>query len=310
MTVMHPAHLSRIDLNLVPALVALLDERHVSRAATRMGLSQPAMSRALQRLRRLFDDELLVRSAQGYALTPRAERIREQLTGVLEDLDQVFGPDTFEPATASRTIRVAVTDYTVSTFGSVLAQRILTESPQSTVSFDIVDDRVFDKLDAGGIDLVALGRMPPERFHVQQLFTDHFVCVVAAEHRLAGRRSITLAEYLRWPHLVIDIEHGAQPGVDPALQQLRASRRVGVTTPFHVVAPATLPDTDLVLTFPARLVPLYVDPARTRVLRAPREIPEFPIYAVWHPRMDADPWHRWLRDAVREVTAAAPPADC
>src|ERR1700754_35012 len=108
---MHQTHIAGVDLNLLPALAALLEERHVSGAATRVGLSQPAMSRALQRLRRVFDDALLVSGSDGYTLTPRAERIRRRLTGVLPELDALFGTEDFDPRTAQESYRLALSDY-------------------------------------------------------------------------------------------------------------------------------------------------------------------------------------------------------
>lgn len=301
---MRPLNLHRVDLNLLPGLVALLDERHVSRAADRVGISQPAMSRTLQRLRRLFDDELLVRGDDGYALTPRAERIRAKVATFLPNLDELFGMDTFDPAHAARDIRIMLTDYTVSAFGSPLTRAIRTESPESTISFEVLDGRAFEKLEGGSIDLLVLGRTPPPRYRVEELFSDRFVCVVAADHSLAARRSVTLSQYLRWPHLAIDIEAGMQPGVDPVLRSLGVSRRIEVTTPFHVTAPAALPGSDLVLTFPSRLLSWATGGGATRVIPAPPDIPPFHIYAVWHPRMDADPWHRWLRQTLRAVTTS------
>jgi DNA-binding transcriptional LysR family regulator len=303
---MHAAHLGLVDLNLVPALVALVDERHVSRAADRVGLSQPAMSRALQRLRRLFGDELLVRGVKGYTLTPRAERMHDQLASVVSGLDALFGPENFDPA-AAQEFRFSLTDYSVSVFGSALAQHILAQSPNSTVAYELLDDRAFDKLDTGTTDLLVLGRKPPPRFCAEQLFTDRFVCVAAADHPLATRRSVSLPEYLRWPHLSIDIGHGTQSLIDRTLDGLGAPRRIAVTTPFHVIAPAALSGTDLVLTFPTRLIPLFVDPASTSIVRAPREVPDIRVYAIWHPRLDNDPCHHWLREVIRTVATSSAP---
>jgi DNA-binding transcriptional LysR family regulator len=296
-------HIGRVDLNLLPPLVALLEERHVSRAAERLALSQPAMSRALQRLRRHFDDELLVRGPEGYSLTPRAERIHAQLATAVTELDHLFATETFDPATSPQSLRLAVSDYTVAAFGPALVQRILKESPNSTVICEALDARAFDKLDAGTLDLVVYGSAAPHRYRSQQLFTDRFVCVVAAEHPLAGRNSVSLPQYLRWPHLSIDV---GRPWVDLALEARDAARRVAVVMPYHVVGSSILPGTDLVLTVPARLVNQFADSTRVRVLDAPRELGDVQFYAVWHPRVDQDPSHGWLRGIVREVTAQSP----
>jgi DNA-binding transcriptional LysR family regulator len=295
---MPETHIGRVDLNLLPPLEALLEERHVSRAADRLALSQPAMSRALQRLRRHFGDELLVRGSEGYSLTPRAERIRTQLATVVTELDQLFATETFDPATTPQAFRLAVSDYSVAAFGPALVQRILMQSPNSTVVCEALDARAFDKLDAGTLDLAIYGSAAPDRYSSQHLFTDRFVCVVAAEHPLTGRTSVSLSQYLRWPHLSIDV---GRPWVDLALEARGAVRRVAVAMPYHVVGSSILPGTDLVLTVPARLVSRFADSTRVRVLDAPRELGEVQFYAVWHPRLDTDPSHRWLRGIVHAV---------
>jgi DNA-binding transcriptional LysR family regulator len=300
---MPEVHIERVDLNLLPPLMALLDERHVSRAAERLALSQPAMSRALQRLRRHFGDELLIRGPDGYSLTPRAERIRAQLATVVTELGQLFATETFDPATTPQSFRLAVSDYTVAAFGPALVRQILTQSPNSTVICEVLDTRSLEKLDAGTLDLMIYGRAAPERYSSQHLFTDRFVCVVAAEHPLAQRASVSLTQYLRWPHLSIDV---GQAWVDLALEARGAARRVAVAMPYHVVGSTILPGTDLVLTVPARLVSQFADSSRVRVLDAPRELGDVQFYAVWHPRVDADPAHSWLRGIVRAV--AGPPS--
>jgi DNA-binding transcriptional LysR family regulator len=295
---MHPTHIDRVDLNLLPPLVALLEERHVSRAANRLALSQPAMSRALQRLRRHFGDELLVRGPDGYALTPRAERILAQLATVVSELNHLFATETFDPAAAAQSFRLAISDYSVSAFGPALVREILIQSPNSTVTCESLDTRALEKLDAGTLDLVIYGRVAPDRYCSQHLFTDRFVCVVAAEHPLAQRKSMSLSQYLSWPHLSIDI---GQPGVDRAFEARGAPRRVAVVMPYHVVGSSILPGTELVLTVPARLVSQFADSSLIRVLDAPRELGDVQFHAVWHPRVDRDPAHSWLRNIVRTV---------
>jgi DNA-binding transcriptional LysR family regulator len=300
-----PTHIDQVDLNLLPPLVALLEERHVTHAAERLRLSQPATSRALQRLRRHFGDELLVRGPDGYSLTPRAERIRARLATVVTELNQLFATETFDPATAAQSFRLAVSDYTVSAFGAALVHSILTRSPHSTVTCEALDAHVFDKLDAGTLDLVIYGRAAPERYSSQHLFTDQFVCVVAAEHPLAQHASVSLSQYLRWPHLSIDL---SRPRVDRALEAHGTARRVAVVMPYLVVGPSILPGTELVLTVPARLASQFADSSHTRVLEAPHELGDLHFYAVWHPRLDNDSSHLWLRHTVGTITATTTPA--
>jgi DNA-binding transcriptional LysR family regulator len=293
---MQQTHIAGVDLNLLPALAALLEERHVSRAATRVGLSQPAMSRALQRLRRLFDDTLLVNGRDGYTLTPRAERIRRQLAVVLPELDILFGANDFDPSTAHESYRLALSDYSVSAFGAALAREIRANSPGSTLAYQLLDDESFDHLNSGTIDLLILGRPAPTQFSSRLLFTDRFACAVAANHKLARRRHVSLPDYLHYPHIQIELERGAQHFID---RTIGGTRNIVISTPFHAFAPEILIGTDLILTFPARLARKFAGTSDIRILEAPPQLPELTFYSIWHPRLDNDPSRRWLREVTR-----------
>src|SRR6266480_1068212 len=145
-------HLEGVDLNLLPPLAALLEERHVTRAAQRSGLSQPAMSRALARLRQVLDDQLLVRHGTGYLLTPRAERIQRQLAGLIPRLETLFAAEVFDPATAEENYRIATTDYPLLLFFPQAAREINNLSPHSTLRVEPYRDEVFDDMIAIGLD--------------------------------------------------------------------------------------------------------------------------------------------------------------
>src|ERR1700751_232159 len=137
-------HLEGVDLNLLPPLAALLEERHVTRAAHRSGLSQPAMSRALARLRQQLEDQLLVRDKGGYVLTPRAERIQRQLAAVMPQLETLFAPEVFDPATAVEHYHLSATDYTLILFLREVARDVNTLSPNSTLRIESTGDAVFE----------------------------------------------------------------------------------------------------------------------------------------------------------------------
>jgi DNA-binding transcriptional LysR family regulator len=261
------------------------------------------MSRALQRLRRMFDDGLLVSGRDGYALTPRAERIQSRLAAVLPEFDALFGGEHFDPMTAQESYRLELSDYSVAAFGADLARTIRTESPGSTLAYQLLDDGAFDHLSTGEVDLLILGRPAPTQFASRLLFTDRFVCAVAADHALAGRRQLSLRDYLRFPHIRIDIERGGQHLIIE--RTLGSPRKVAITTPFHALAPEMLTGTDLVLTFPARLAPKFAGTLDISIIEAPPQLPELPFYSVWHPRLDNDSSRRWLRDVVTRAVAAS-----
>jgi DNA-binding transcriptional LysR family regulator len=294
---MHSTHIDQIDLNLLPALIALLDERHVSRAARVAGVGQSAMSRALQRLRRALDDELLVRGPTGYELTPRAQRIRVQLRDIVPQLERIFAAETFDPASAERSFRLVGSDYAVLTFGSTLFRRVLDESPQSSLCFESWHSETFAQVDEGSIDLVFYGAPGPNHLKHEHLFTDHFVCVVSSDHPLAKQRTVHLRDYLKWPHLVISIDNDRQPAIDNRLDELGVRRRPGLIVPFHAATPAVR-GTHLIATIPARLIGSQSHDGLS-VLRAPHEVDELPYSMTWSPLVDREPGHQWLRQVVR-----------
>jgi len=297
-------HLEGVDLNLLPPLAALLEERHVTRAAERSGLSQPAMSRTLARLRRLLDDQLLVRHSSGYVLTPRAERIQRQLGGLMPQLETLFAAEVFDPATAEEHYHVAATDYALLLFLHQVAREVNRLSPQSALRIESPGDGVFDDLQHGRLDLSFYVADPPGGLRQELLFDDICVCVMSADHPLAKRKRLTLDAYLRCSHLVIDIIDGEQPLIAERLRELGVARRAALTVPLNAGAAAALPGTNLVATLNKRLVDRYVDDAALAIVAAPVELEPFRYVMVWHPRLDHDPAQQWLRDTIRSVAAA------
>jgi DNA-binding transcriptional LysR family regulator len=305
MVAMLTTHLEGVDLNLLPPLAALLEERHVTRAAERSRLSQPAMSRALARLRRLLEDQLLVRAGSGYVLTPRAERIQRQLAGLMPQLETLFATEVFDPATAEEHYRLAATDYALLLFLDQVAREVNTLSPRSALRIESPRDAVFDDVLHGRLDLSFYVAAPPAPFCREFLFDDICVCVMSADHPLAERERLTLDEYLRCSHLVIDIIDGEQPLIFHRLRELGVARRAGVTLPLNAGAHAVLPGTTLVATLNKRLVDKYVDDLSLAVVAAPVELEPFHYFMFWHPRLDHDPAQQWLRDRIHAVAAAA-----
>lgn len=295
---MHVTHWERVDLNLIGPLAALLHERHVSRAAERAHLSQPAMSRALGRLRDTLGDELLVRTSGGYELTPRADRLQRQLAAVLPRLDVLFAGEDFDPRTAAETYRLAGTDYPATVFSPDLFRRIFAASPHSTLIFTGWHSDVFDDLERGIVDLVFYGAAPPRHLHKQQLFTEQFVCVLSADHPLATQEQLTLQDYLDCSHVVVDVHDGSQSAVDGHLAALGAQRRSSLRLPYHCAAGPAVRGTHLVATLPKRIVgPAANDPG-LRLVLPPKEVEPMAYSMSWHPRLDDDAAQRWLRATI------------
>jgi len=287
-------NVSTADLRL---LAILLEERHVSRTAARAHLSQPAMSRALQRLRIAFGDELLVRGDGVYRLTPRAERIERELPVLLGQLDALVGDAEFDPASASNAFRILGTDYIARVLAPRLLPRLLDRSPRSTVSFESWNDRVFDDLERGRSD-VAIRAVPGrEGLRSEELFGDRYVCVMATDHPYAGKKRLTLKQYLGCRHIAVDLGEGRQPTVDGRLEASESARDIVLRAPHFDTAVATARATRLVATVPLG-VALGPDLA---IVAVPREIERLSFRLVWHPRLDAEPAQQWLRDLIRSV---------
>jgi DNA-binding transcriptional LysR family regulator len=298
--------LQRVDLNLLVALAALLEERHVSRAADRIGLSQPATSRALQRLRHTLDDELLVRTRDGYQLTPRAERIQRELAAVVPRLEILFGGEHFDPATATDRFRLMATDYMTSVLGPGLLRRMFQTAPGVSATFSAWHDGVFTDVAHGLVDLTFAAVSTDPSLRSELLFEERFVCLMAADNPVAGKETLTLDEFVSAKHAVVNVLQGEQSAVDRRLTEMGTHRTAALAVPYHTAAVLAVPETLLVATIPSRMAATVDDP-RLRVVRAPEEVEAMPYLMSWHPRLDDDPAQRWLRDLVRVVANETEP---
>jgi DNA-binding transcriptional LysR family regulator len=295
-------HLAAVDLNLLAPLAALLDERHVSRAANRVGLSQPAMSRALRRLRAALDDELLVRSSTGYRLTPKGERIHSQLIAILPELDTLFRAEPFNPSVAAEHFRIVGSDFAAVLLGPPLFQELFRQSPESTMHFLSWHESALEDLERGSVDLVFYAVAPPAGLRSELLFEERFVCALSETHPLAQNERMSLEEYLSCSHVVIEVLDG-QTVIERRLETLRTPRRATLRVPYHTAAELTVPGTTLVATLPERFVRQHpIDPT-LRIIAAPEEIETMSYSMAWHPRLDNDPAQRWLRDTIRAVAS-------
>ncbi|MEU5461011.1 LysR family transcriptional regulator [Streptomyces althioticus] len=292
--------MERLDLNLLPPLAVLLEEKHVSRAAHRFHLSQPAMSRILQRLRDTFDDELLVRTPTGYQLTPVAERLQRHLTALLPQISNLFSPQDFAPQFASEEFVLAGTDYAASTIGQRLMRTVLRESPNSRLDYQTWHEGVFEDLERGTIHLAFYGATPPSSLSSEHLFDETFVCVVDRDHPLAGRNSLDLETYLSALHVVVDVFRGRQGIVDTNLHQAGAERSIGLAVPYHHAALHAIVGTTFIATLPLRILGGTLNTnGALRIIAAPDVIRPMSYLMVWHPRLDDDPAQRWIREQAR-----------
>lgn len=298
--------LAGIDLNLVLALDALLAERHVTRAAKRLGITQPAASHALGRLRELFDDPLLVRAAGGrMAPTPRADQLAPQVHKLLVELAGVLRVASFDPATARRTFRICANDYTALVLLPRLAARIARVAPGIDLWVHAFAGWPDAELAAGGIDAVIgppRGAGGPAGRYEHVLFDDTFTCLVRAAHPLAGAR-LTLARYCAAQHLLISPRGTPGSLVDDALAKLGKSRRVAMAVPHFLVVPYIIVASDLVATLPSRIASRFTETLDVVARPPPVDIPRFTLALAWHERNHHDAPHRWFREQLLAVAA-------
>jgi DNA-binding transcriptional LysR family regulator len=295
---MHNLNLRGLDLNLLVPLQALLEERSVTRAAMRVNLSQPAMSRVFERLREAFSDELLIRSGKKYALTPRAAALLEELTLVLPKVESLWQKKPFSPASATGCLKLAMTDQMAALLLPELVATLSREAPNVDVQIVPWQESSVRDLAAGHLDLVVSPLTAPFPLVVERLLPDRFVCLVSRNHP-HRKKSFSLTEYLAEKHIVLDVQLGHQTLVDRPLSELGKRRKSALRLPFFVVAVEALEKTSLVLTIPERLANRRMDPRKTRLVEAPKEIPPYYQTMSWSDRLNADPLHSWFRDCLR-----------
>ena len=297
---MHETHFPQVDLNLLHILQALLEERHVTRAGNRCFLSQSAMSRAFERLREMFKDDLLIRTGRTYQRTVRGERLLRDLENFLPRIAAMIRGEAFETEKSREKIRLALTDFASMVLLPALARRMRTYAPNMTLEVVGWHDRVYDDIESGRID-VALTPIPvPASLQGEVLFEEDFVCVLGSQRKRPASR-LTLKQYLDAPHAIVNVLAGQQTLVDRPLAELGLRRRVALIVPFFVPATLAILDTDLIVTIPRRLAQSIQTMRRLSIVKPPAAIRSFPYLMVWHPRLTGDLAQAWFREQGRVI---------
>jgi DNA-binding transcriptional LysR family regulator len=296
-------HIENVDLNLLKALGVLLEERHVSRAASRSHLSQSAMSRTLGRLRETFGDELLVRTGSGYELTPRARVIQRELEVLLPRLQSLVRGEDFDPATATDTVRMHCTDYAATVLGRGLFQELFHRAPHLSVTIEALSPHTFEDIERGRLDLALTPIRPPVSLRWQPLFDEEYVCVLAREHPLTRER-LTLADLARFPHVSVAVFPTEVMIADRRLHELGVHPESGLKVPYFSAAVAALPGTTLIAMLPRRFAQRHCAAGELRIADAPDGFEPFAYGMTWHPRLDTDPAHTWVRSLIRSTGEA------
>ena len=300
---MREVNLRGINLNLLVVLQALLDERSVTRAAMRLGMSQPAASRALARLRKLFSDALLVEGPGGYLLTARAEEIRPLLRDTLTGVGELLDGRAFDPGQATGSVRLLMADLEA----AVLAPRLLAHLADQAPALDLEvvppKRRPIDALESGAVDaLIGVVDDAPAGLRKRKLYEDDFVTLLRADHP-ATDVNLTLDRYLGLDHLVVSITGSGPAWIDQALARLGRRRRVKVRVPSFFAAVEIAARSDLVMTLPSSLARTAADMRRFALVPPPLELDRVAMSLAWHGRHQDSPRHVWLRSLI--VAAAS-----
>lgn len=305
MIVMREVNLRSVDLNLLVVLQQLLETRHVTRAAELLNMSQPAVSRALQRLRDTFDDPLLVRTAHGYALSARGIDILPRLQILISGVEQLIAEPKFNPAEAEDIVRVYGLDLEVACFVSPLMKVLRSEAPNMRLEVRTEPRNHFELLEKGEVQFALTGMVPQVgegQYRRLLIAQSGVVCMMAADHPLASE-ALTLDGYLSASHGLVSMT-GHGPGhVDERLEQLGRERHLALRLSNFMTAADFCETSDLLFYLP-QIVAQRIAQGRNIVLKpVPDELKSPPInfYLYWHERHHRDPMCRWIRQRILQV---------
>ena len=296
--------MSEPDLNLLFTLDAVLSEGSVVGAAKRLRLSPSAMSRSLARLRKTTGDPLLVRAGRGLVPTPRAIELRERVARIVQAAQEVLLPAEVPDLSAvKRVFTLRTSQGFVENFGTQLIDAVAREAPGVILRFIEKETKESNALRDGTVDLETgvIGRSAGPEIRAQRLFTDRFVGVVRSGHPLS-KGKVNLKRFTVARHIGISRRGSVRGPVDEALEEIGVERKVAVVVSGFATAIALARNTDLVAVVPER----QTENLRTgmRSFELPVDINEITVSLLWHPRMDADPVHRWLRGVLLEICRA------
>jgi DNA-binding transcriptional LysR family regulator len=296
--------LRQADLNLLITFAAIAEEKSITAAASRLFLSQPAVSRALQRARAMFQDDLLVRSPHGFELTLRGRKVLDELEGLLPRVENLVAPSPFDPAREKSHFRISGPDNVCTVVLPSLCRQYANGRYQVQFEFLPWQSGITELVKHGQLDLVLHidDGLLPSHFQMERLYKEDWVCVVARDSHFGDR--LPLRQYLAASHIVVATYAGVQTIPDKQLAAVGAKRSSCIRVPYFGVALQCLPGTELVLTLTSGMTSVIKNDRRLRLVKAPQELHAFHFLMAWHPRLNTDPRHVWLRKAIRSTIAA------
>jgi DNA-binding transcriptional LysR family regulator len=302
---MNKIHLANVDLNLLVVFDALAAEGHATRAAERIGLTQPAVSHALNRLRALFNDPLFVRTPRGMVPTPLAQDIAPSVRSILERVEGLLrGGRAFAPAGSTRQFVLGLSDYAAVVLLPRLTARLDREAPGVSLVVRNTSRSVgLPMLEDGTVELIA-GNFPESPTHMREelLYEEDFICAGRGDHPDL-EEPLDLERYLALRHLQVSLKGDPFGYVDAELRERGLARTVAMTVGHFLMAPLLVSASNLVATEPRRLFGPLAGRLKLAVVAPPLDIPPFRVVQTWHSRYDQDPGHAWLRGVLQEIGA-------
>ena len=293
----------RYDLNLLPIFVALMEERSVTRAAQRLGITQPALSNALARLRVTMRDPLFIRERYGVRPTQMAEELAPVIAAALARLDDaILGQQDFHPGEAVRLFTIAPNSYVEFVLAPAIVTRLRERAPGLKLRLTPFGNDLTETGVMSGDTAMVLGRIvdPPDNLVVQHLMDEGLSCVVRADHPEVGE-TLSREQYERLRHVNVLPPGRLRAGLFQALDQRGLRREVAVSVTHFLAVPEMVAATDYCATLPNLICRHLTRDPRLKVLPAPVDLGTFPVQMGWHVRYRQDPAHRWLRSLIAEV---------
>lgn len=293
----------RYDLNLLPIFLTLIEERSVTRAAERLGMTQPALSNALIRLRETLHDPLFIRERYGMRPTPKAEALAPVIAEALASLDEVVrNQQDFDPAKAQQLITIAPNSYVEFVLIPPLVERLRVEAPGIRLRLTPYGTDIAETGVISGDTALVLGRVvdPPNSLVVKHLMDEGLACVVRADHPLVGEQ-LSREQYAQLKHVNVVPPGRLRVGLFSALEREGLRRDVAVSVTHFMAVPELVAVTDYCATLPRLICRRLAGDSRLKVIPPPVDLGTFPVEMAWHRRYRRDPAHRWLRTLIAEV---------
>ena len=294
-------NLKDIDLNLLVIFQQLLQERRVSAVAVNLGLSQPTVSHALNRLRQQLGDELFLRTSKGMEPTAYAMQLAEPIGYALSAIEETLNQRTrFDPATSDRKFSVGMSDIGEIYFLPKLMEMLAKAAPGISLStIRTTGETLADDMEAGRVDL-AIGWLPHLKsgFFQRRLFVQDHVCMFRRGHKLDKKSPLTQPQFEAAEHVLVSATGTGHATVDKSIERLGVKRHVVLTVPHFVAVGHILSATDMVATVPERFARHCVDPFNLRYVSLPLKLPEIGVNLFWHSRFHKEPGNQWLRGQV------------